>query len=73
LTVPGNKSNATAQSARRRMLASSLSDPMTFLATNAPIFGLMGGFIIAYLIILLFEKNMESCCLNWPRLKFYAT
>lgn len=42
------------------MLASSLSDPMAFLATSAPIFGLMGGFLLAYILVLLFERYIKE-------------
>lgn len=33
---------------------------------------MMGGFIAAYIIIILFEKNIDNCCLNFPRVKYYA-
>lgn len=54
------------------MLASSLTDPMTFLATSAPIFGLMGGFLLAYILIVLFERYIkEESCACCPNFKFY--
>jgi hypothetical protein len=47
LTIPPSANTQ----ARRRLLVNSLSDPLTFLVTNAPIFGLMGGFLLAYILI----------------------
>jgi hypothetical protein len=55
------------------MLVSTLSSPLTFLATNAPIFALMGGFLALYLGIFMFRKYADKCCLNFPRVKFYVT
>lgn len=56
------------------MLASSLSDPMAFLATSAPIFGLMGGFLLAYILVVLFERYIkEESCFSCPNFKFYLT
>jgi hypothetical protein len=68
LTIPSNKANS-----HRRLLTSSLSTPLAFLATSAPIFALMGGFLALYLAIYLFKRYAASSCLNFPRFKFYAT
>lgn len=70
LTTPADTTN---QNGTRRLLATSLSDPNTFLATSAPIFAMMGGFLAVYIIIVILEKNMETSCLSCPRFKFYVT
>lgn len=63
----------TTQNGKRRLLASSLADPATFLVTSVPIFAMMGGFLLVFALIHIFQKNANSCCLSCPRFHFYVT
>lgn len=65
LTVPSS-------SGTRRLLASSLSDPLAFLATSAPIFGMMGGFLLLYILVLVIENHAIKCSDSCPRVYFYT-
>lgn len=56
----------------RRLLASPASEPEYFLYVNVPIFVMMGGFLLLYLIIYIFQRNSESCCGSCPKLHFYV-
>lgn len=56
------------------MLAANLTDPMAFLATNAPIFALMGGFLLVYILIrvfLAYNGKGEGILLSCPNARFY--
>lgn len=70
LTVPKSESQTSG-----RLLAANLADPMTFLATNAPIFGLMGGFLLVYILVKVFlayhEKEDEGVFQTCPNFRFY--
>lgn len=70
LTVPKSESQTSG-----RLLAANLADPMTFLATNAPIFGLMGGFLLVYILVKVFlayhEKDDEGVFQTCPNFRFY--
>jgi len=68
LTVP-----PTSGGGSRRLLASALSDPLAFLATSAPIFAMMGGFLGLYFIVLLVENYAIKCSESCPRVYFYTT
>ena len=68
LTNTGGSDTAS----RRRMLASTLAEPETFLQMNAFIFLLMGIFLGIYIAIIIFQKNIDSCCSTCPRAHFYT-
>lgn len=71
-TTANTSDTSNTTTGRRRRLATSLSDPLSFLSTSAPIFAMMGAFLGVYIIIVIFQKNIDNCCLSCPRIKFYA-
>ena len=62
-------SNTTNSTTGRRLTAMAYTE--SFLQTAAPIFIIMGCFICAYIVVLLFGKYNDSCCSSCPCLQKY--
>ena len=64
-----SNTTATGGQASRRLTAIAYTD--SFLTTAMPIFIMMGCFLCAYIVVVLFQKYSESCCSSSPCLHKY--
>jgi len=66
---PNNQQNSTNSTSR---LLTAIDYTSYFLQTNLPIFLMMIGFVSAYILVILFSKYNESCCINYPTARKYV-
>lgn len=72
-SVSLTSSSATANNTAQGRLLVPAEYTSTFLETNAPIFILMGCFLLANLGVFLFQRYVDYCCFSCKRLHFYLS
>lgn len=68
-----NTDSSSTSSISSKRLLTAVDYTSNFFQTNLPIFLMMIAFVSAYVLVLIFEKYQNSCCLSCPNLLRYIS